>query len=90
MSVDWVVSRLKKRLVSDRDTRLRHVVLALIDGVLCPTSGNRKISHVHADMSEDLDKFLNYPWGTLCFEMTIRSIRAQGADKLKRKSITVQ
>lgn len=40
VSVDWVVGRLKKRLVSDRDTRLRYAVLALIDGVLCPTSGN--------------------------------------------------
>ena len=42
VSVKWVVSRLKKRLVPEKDIRLRYTILALIDGVLCPTSGKPK------------------------------------------------
>ena len=42
VSVKWVVSRLKKRLVPEKDIRLRYTILALIDGVLCPTPGKPK------------------------------------------------
>ncbi|CAL9218321.1 unnamed protein product, partial [Arabidopsis halleri] len=90
VSVEWVVGRLKKRLVPDKEIRLRYAILALIDGVLCPTSGKPKISPIHADMSENLEKFLNHPWGTTCFQLTLKSIKARGAEKLKRKSVTVQ
>jgi len=90
VSVEWVVGRLKKRVVQDQGIRLRYAVLALIDGVLCPTSGRSKISPVHADMAENLDMFLNFPWGTMSFLMTLKSVTARGADKLMRKSITVQ
>ncbi|CAE6130788.1 unnamed protein product [Arabidopsis arenosa] len=90
VSVEWVVGRLKKRLVPDKEIRLRYAMLALIDGVLCPTSGKPKISPTHADMSENLEKFLNHPWGTTSFQLTLKSIKARGAEKLKRKSVTVQ
>ncbi|KAG7588592.1 Ulp1 protease family C-terminal catalytic domain [Arabidopsis suecica] len=90
VSVEWVVGRLKKRLVPDKEIRLRYAILALIDGVLCPTSGKPKISPIHADMSENLEKFLNHPWGTTSFQLTLKSIKARGAEKLKRKSVTVQ
>ncbi|CAE6199697.1 unnamed protein product [Arabidopsis arenosa] len=90
VSVEWVVGQLKKHLVEDQDMRLRYAVLALIDGVLCPTSSRTKISLVHAEMSENLDNFLNHPWGTTSFLLTLKSIRAKGAVKLMRKSATVQ
>lgn len=90
VSVEWVVGRLKKHLVEDQDMRLRYAVLALIDGVLCPTSGRTKISPLHAEMSENLEIFLNHPWGTTSFMLTLKSIRARGADKLMRKSTTIQ
>ncbi|KAL9858080.1 hypothetical protein AtNW77_Chr1g0033071 [Arabidopsis thaliana] len=54
-------------MVEDQGIRLRYAALALIDGVLCPTSGRSKISLVHADMAENLDKFLNHPWETTSF-----------------------
>ena len=90
VSVEWVVSRLKKRLVPDKDIRLRYAMLALIDGVLCPTSDKPKISPIHADMSENIENFINHPWGTTSFQLTLKSIKARGPDKLKRKSVTVQ
>jgi len=61
VSVEWVVGRLKKRMIEDQGIRLRYAALALIDGVLCPTSGRSKIYPVHADMAENLDMFLNHP-----------------------------
>ncbi|KAL9299376.1 hypothetical protein AtEden1_Chr2g0231911 [Arabidopsis thaliana] len=77
-------------MVEDQGIRLRYAALALIDGVLCPTSGRSKISPVHADMAENLDMFLKHPWGTTFFLLTLKSVTARGADKLMRKSVTVQ
>lgn len=90
VSVKWVVGRLKKHLVQDQDMRLRYSILALIYGVLCPTSGRSKISPVHAEMSENLENFLNHPWGTISFMLTLKSITTRGAYKLMRKSATIQ
>ena len=34
-------------------------------------------------MAKNLDIFLNHPWGTTSFLMTLKSVTARGADKLQ-------
>ena len=61
-----------------------------LTGYLLPTSHYPKIVKEHAEMSENLSTFLNYPWGHLTFEMTIKSIQEREVEQLATTFIAVQ
>ena len=61
-----------------------------LTGYLLPTSHYPKIVKEHAEMSENLPTFLNYPWGHLTFEMTIKSIQEREVEQLATTFIAVQ
>jgi len=66
------------------------VLSALFDGYLLPTSHYSKIVKEHAEMSENLTSFLNYPWGCLTFEMTMKSIKEREIEQLATTSLAFQ
>jgi len=90
VTVERVIAMLKKRVVTDREIRLRYACLALVDGFLLPTSHYPKIIKDHAEMSEDLQGFLSYPWGRLSFEMMMTSIKEREVEQLATTCVAVQ
>ncbi|XP_023640381.1 uncharacterized protein LOC111831091 [Capsella rubella] len=86
VTVDRVISMLKKRHVTDKEIRKRFVCLAIVDGFLVPTSHYPKIVKEHAEMCEDLQFFLSYPWGRLSFEMMMKSIKDRDVVQLATTS----
>nr|AAC98465.1 hypothetical protein [Arabidopsis thaliana] len=54
----------------------------IVDGFLVPTSHHPKIIKSHAEMVEDVDAFLAYPWGRYTFEMMIKSIKEREIEQL--------
>ncbi|ESQ50178.1 hypothetical protein EUTSA_v10002299mg [Eutrema salsugineum] len=75
----WIATTLAGRPYKDKDTRFRLACLVLIDGIVCPTSRNAKISAEHIMMVKDVDQFLEYPWGRKSFDLTINSIKTRTA-----------
>ncbi|KAG7640664.1 Ulp1 protease family C-terminal catalytic domain [Arabidopsis suecica] len=49
----------------------------------------RQSSH-HAEMAEDLQGFLSYPWGRLSFEMMMTSIKEREVEQLATTCVAVQ
>jgi len=88
--VERVITMLKKKVVTDQEIRLRYACLALVDGFLLLTSHYPKIMKDHAEMAEDLQWFLKYPWGRLSFEMMTTSIKEREVEQLATTCITVQ
>ncbi|XP_006402064.2 uncharacterized protein LOC18018006 [Eutrema salsugineum] len=75
----WIATTLAGRPYKDKETRFKLACLLLIDGIVCPTSRNAKISAEHIMMVQDVDKFLEYPWGRKSFDLTIHSIKTRTA-----------
>ncbi|XP_024010294.1 uncharacterized protein LOC112085321 [Eutrema salsugineum] len=73
----WIASTLAGRPYKDKETRFKLACLLLIDGVLCPTSRNARISGEHILMVKDVDNFLEYPWGRKSFDLTMDCIRSK-------------
>ncbi|CAE5959302.1 unnamed protein product [Arabidopsis arenosa] len=90
VTVERVITMLKKRIVSDPDMRIRCACLAIVDGFLVPTSHYPKIVKAHAEMVEDVDAFLAYPWGRLSFEMMMKSIKEREIEQLAITCFSVQ
>ncbi|XP_024008040.1 uncharacterized protein LOC112084022 [Eutrema salsugineum] len=75
----WIANTLAGRPYKDKATRFKLACLLLIDGIVCPTSKNAKISAEHIMLVQDVDKFLEYPWGRKSFDLTIHSIKTRTA-----------
>ncbi|KAG7583027.1 Papain-like cysteine peptidase superfamily [Arabidopsis suecica] len=90
VTVERVITMLKKKVTNDPSLRIRYAVLALVDGYLLPTSHHPKIIKEHAEMSENLTSFLTYPWGRLTFEMMMNSIKERELEQLATTSVAVQ
>ncbi|KAG7593760.1 Ulp1 protease family C-terminal catalytic domain [Arabidopsis thaliana x Arabidopsis arenosa] len=90
VTVDRAITMLKKRIISDADMRIRLACLAIVDGFLVPTSHYPKIVKAHAEMVEDVDAFLAFPWGRLSFEMMIKSIKEREIEQLAITCFSVQ
>ncbi|KAG7552821.1 Ulp1 protease family C-terminal catalytic domain [Arabidopsis thaliana x Arabidopsis arenosa] len=90
VTVERVITMLKKKVTNDPSLRIRYAVLALVDGYLLPTSHHPKIIKEHAEMSENLTFFLTYPWGRLTFEMMMNSIKERELEQLATTSVAVQ
>lgn len=65
VTVERVISNLKKKSIGDVQMRLRYTCLALVDGILMSTTHYPKIRVIKdpVEMVENLDVFLAYPWG---------------------------
>ncbi|ESQ37550.1 hypothetical protein EUTSA_v10003015mg [Eutrema salsugineum] len=73
----WIASTLSGRPYKDKETRYKLACLLLIDGVLCPTSRNARISGDHILMVKDFHNFLEYPWRRKSFDLTMDCIRSK-------------
>lgn len=90
VTVERVITMLKKKIVTDPQMRRRYACLALVDGFLLPTSHHPKIVKDHAEMSENLDTFLSLPWGRLSFDMMMKSIKERDVTQLATTCVAVQ
>jgi len=79
VTVDRVIALLKKKIVSNPDIRLGCAYLILVDGFLLPTSHYPKIVKAHAEIAEDLNAFLAFPWGGLLYAMQLVVLQAAPA-----------
>ena len=89
VTIDRVITMLKRRVVSDPGMRIRCACLAIVDGFLVPTSHYPKIVKSHTEMVEDVDAFLAYPWGRFTFEMIIKSIKEREIEQLESTCFVV-
>ncbi|KAF8045859.1 hypothetical protein N665_4280s0003 [Sinapis alba] len=85
--VRYVVSMLKKKTVTDPQTRIKFALLALLSSVVLPTSHTPRISQEHAERIKDVDQFLSYPWGRVSFDMLMSSIKERNEVSLSQNTI---
>ncbi|CAA7058338.1 unnamed protein product [Microthlaspi erraticum] len=93
VTIERVITLLKRRRGSqDRETRIRDACLALVDGILLPTNHLPKLKIVreHAEMSENLEGFLDFPWGRKSFDRIMESIKERDIAQLATSDIAVQ
>ena len=77
-TTSWIIDRLVKgKKYKDPLTRLRLALLVLVEGILCPTCGTTNIRPEVVRMMDNLDEFLNYPWGRESFLLTVRSTKSR-------------
>ncbi|CAF2324496.1 unnamed protein product, partial [Brassica napus] len=67
----------KGKKYKDPLTRLRLALLVLVEGILCPTCGTTNIRPEVVRKLDNLDEFLNYPWGRESFLLTVRSTKSR-------------
>lgn len=92
VTIERIIYNLKKRLIGVREMRIRYACLALVDGILLPTSHypKVKINKDHAEIIENMESFLAYPWGRLSFDKMMTSIKERELSQLTTSSVTVQ
>ncbi|KAF8117661.1 hypothetical protein N665_0008s0017 [Sinapis alba] len=88
--VNSVIRMLKKRSVTDKETRIKYAYLALLASVVLPTTHTPKISHEHAERIKDLEGFLAFPWGRLSFELLMSSIKERNEVSLSQNTIALK
>ncbi|CAF2205689.1 unnamed protein product [Brassica napus] len=77
-TTSWIIDRLVKgKKYKDPLTRLRLALLVLVEGILCPTCGTTNIRPEVVRKLDNLDEFLNYPWGRESFLLTVRSTKSR-------------
>lgn len=90
VTVADVIKMLYRKIVKDREIRIKYACLAILESVLLPTSSKMKISREHAEAIEDLGEFLSYPWGRVAFQMLIGSIKERDEIALSQNTIAVK
>ncbi|XP_024011368.1 uncharacterized protein LOC112086628 [Eutrema salsugineum] len=92
VTVERVIAILKAKRSLSKENRLRMACLVLVDGILVPTVHYPRVRVVkeHAEMTEDLKTFMEYPWGRLSFDMMITSIQGLDLRKLAKANVAVQ
>ncbi|KAJ4910421.1 hypothetical protein Rs2_05042 [Raphanus sativus] len=85
-----VIRMLKRKTITDRDTRIKYACLAILASVLLPTTHVPKILVEHAEKIRDLDEFFSYPWGRVSFEMLMSSIKERDEVALSQNTIALQ
>ncbi|CAN7026281.1 unnamed protein product, partial [Brassica oleracea var. botrytis] len=53
------------------EKRLPLALIALVDGVLCPSNKDLKLTPMYVEMLSDVESFLAYPWGRESFLTTV-------------------
>ncbi|KAF8109191.1 hypothetical protein N665_0101s0021 [Sinapis alba] len=90
-TVAWIMDRfVKGKQYKDPLTRLRFLLLVLVDGILCPTCGITKIRPKMVSMLGNIDKFLKYPWGRESFLLTVRSAKARTPIHYVQETMVIQ
>nr|XP_018483955.1 PREDICTED: uncharacterized protein LOC108854791 [Raphanus sativus] len=90
VSVADVIKMLYRKIVKDREIRIKYACLAVLEYVLLPTSSNMKITREHAEAIGDLNEFLSYPWGRVAFQMLIGSIKERDEIALSQNTIAIK
>lgn len=90
VTVSSVVKMLERKTVTGKDMRVKYAFLALLAGVILPTSHSPRISQDHAEMIKDIDDFLAYPWGRLSFDMLMSSIKERNEVSLSQNTIAIK
>ncbi|CAN7045784.1 unnamed protein product [Brassica oleracea var. botrytis] len=89
-TVDTVIDMLKKKIVKDRDTRIKFACLAITSSVLFPSSHTPRILPEHVEMIRDLNEFLAYPWGRASYLTLITSIISNDEIALSQMSVAIR
>ena len=89
-TVDTVIHMLKKKIVKDRDTRIKFACLAITSSVLFPSSHTPRILPEHVEMIRDLNEFLAYPWGRASYLTLITSIISNDEIALSQVSVAIR
>lgn len=61
--VSRVVKMLRRKTVTDKDTRLNLACLAIVSSVLLSTNLKMKILKEHARLLGNIEEFFSFPWG---------------------------
>lgn len=75
VTVARAVKMLQKKIVTDRDIRIKIACLAIVSSVLLSTNLRMKMLKEHAELLVDMDEFFAYPWGRLAFDLLMTSIK---------------
>lgn len=89
-SADSVIDMLKKRVIKDKETRIKYACLAITSSILFPTSHNPRIIPEHVELIRDLNDFLAYPWGMASFHLLITHITQKNELALSQASIALK
>lgn len=89
-TVDTVIDMLKKKIVKNRETRIKFACLAITSSILFPSSHTPRIIPEHVDMIRDLDEFLAYQWGRASYLTLISSITAKDEIALSQASVAIR
>ncbi|CAF2054337.1 BnaC06g02040D [Brassica napus] len=77
-TTSWIIDHLVKgKKYKDPLAHLRLALLVLVKGILCPTCGTTNIRPEVVRMLDNLDEFLNYPWGRESFLLTVCSTKSR-------------
>ena len=68
------------------DDRLKLALLLFLETVVLSKAHKSTTEPNHMEMVDDLDFFNSYPWGTLSFNVTIRSLHAAFAHRYSKTS----
>ncbi|KAF8062137.1 hypothetical protein N665_1203s0007 [Sinapis alba] len=76
--VSYVVRMLKKKIVADKDVRIKYAYMALLASVILPTTHTPRISQDHAELIKDLDTFFRIPGGGKEVSLSQNTIALKG------------
>lgn len=85
-----VIEMLKKRVVKDKETRIKFACLAITSLVLLPTSHNPKIISEHVELIRELQEFLDFPWGRASFNLLVSNLIKKDEIALSQDSVAIQ
>ncbi|KAF3530715.1 hypothetical protein DY000_02043660 [Brassica cretica] len=89
-TIDTVIDMLKKKIVKDRDTRIKFACLAITSSVLFPSPHIPHILPEHVEMIRDLNEFLAYTWGRASYLTLITSIISKDEIALSQTSVAIR
>ncbi|KAF8085072.1 hypothetical protein N665_0683s0014 [Sinapis alba] len=73
--VSSVIRRLKKKIVPDKELRLKYAYLALLASIILLTTHTPHISQNYVELIKGLNAFFAYAWGIVSFDMLMSSIK---------------
>ncbi|XP_024003646.1 uncharacterized protein LOC112081434 [Eutrema salsugineum] len=92
VSAEKVLQMLQSWSVNDRETRLRYACLLIVDAILLPSFHfpRVKIDVDHAEMVEDINAFVAYPWGRVSYEIIMESLLTRDFAQFATANVVVQ
>lgn len=90
VTVARAVKMLQKKIVTDRDIRIKIACLAIVSSVLLSTNLRMKMLKEHTELLVDMDEFFAYPWGRLAFDLLMTSIKKRDELSLSQNTIAMK